>query len=340
MGDLTCECASLDGICIHLEALASKAPFTHLMRRDTASQLLQQGSLQVSNGNARLLTCAASANEVQQFHVSVSEGICSCTDWQRNGLCSHLLAAIQLPQFQGITLAMPEPEDHTAEISCSTVFVQPNMASAAVDALCQQHYPKLITASATLAQSLKDKADPQSATVDHECRQLKKVLSVMPDKDAAGLVQQLKDLRVSAQEAAASHALPSKHKQASSGQIFTRQPTDKVTKPLEAGRRHSSGQRSKATPSQRAAKVSQAATAARKIISKARKRVKDSLPKSDVAGPKAYPDAKQKGRPRKHVRVLLRHLLPSCMPLCYGCMRIMVIMCGPRLKREVYFLLA
>lgn len=305
IGDLTCECDCKEGVCIHLEALASQAPLTHQMRQHTAAALICEGSIQVLDATKALLGCPALANEVQQFTISVSEGICSCVDWQRNGLCCHLLAAIQLPQFVGFTLPMPEPDDQLAEISCSTIFVQPDMASATVDSLCQLHYPRLIRASENLAQSLKAKSDPQSAIIDYECRQFKRALSVMPAEIAAGLLQQLKDLRASAQAAAAPHALPTRHTQAKPGQIFIRKPTDRVVKPLEGSHRRRSAQTAATSSARRAVGAVRAASAARKVVAKAHQRLKARVGHSTGAKPAAYPHAQQKGRPRKHVSLKL-----------------------------------
>ena len=299
VADLSCSCPNAASLCSHLEAVAQQVPLTHNMRSHAATALQQLTSLHVVDVRTGLLTCTAFASEDQTFHVSLGEGICNCVDWQRNNLCCHLLAATYVLGSYTFPLPIPEPTDPAAPISCSTVYVQPSMASDTLTALCEEHYPKLIAAKATLETSISTAAsrDPKISQVETDVRRLKRAVAALPTgEEQDQIVQQLHDLSIRADETAAQHALPVTHKhgELEGSHNFNRQPSDRRHKPLQSRTQRT------ATGLQAAARHQAASAAVHAPV-----QASAATAPMPADADKEYPTQKARGRAPKHVSLLL-----------------------------------
>lgn len=96
-------CLAAEYVCMHIDAAAQQVGYTPALRMQTATYLASHGLIQVDD--AGICCCPALGDPVgKSVSFRPADGFCTCHGWALHNTCCHLLAAPQLPAFQGVHL--------------------------------------------------------------------------------------------------------------------------------------------------------------------------------------------------------------------------------------------
>ena len=90
-------------ICIHIRAAVECNGFSPELRAAAAAYLVVQRVIAVDTA-AGICSCPLLADPGKTAHFRPAAGFCTCHDRTLHGICCHLLAGLQLPEFQGLQL--------------------------------------------------------------------------------------------------------------------------------------------------------------------------------------------------------------------------------------------
>lgn len=91
-------------MCVHIQAAAQAIGFTHSMRKQAAAHLVEHGEIQYDSTVAACW-CTSLADVLKPVLCRPLDGSCTCLDYSLHGTCCHLLAAEQLPDLAGLSVA-------------------------------------------------------------------------------------------------------------------------------------------------------------------------------------------------------------------------------------------
>lgn len=97
---------------MHLLAAAQVIPFTPNLRMAAATYLVEHRDTIKVDAASGVCTVSTLADILKPVHFRPQDGSCTCHDHAMHGTCCHLLAAAQLPEFEGAALpaGAPVPE--------------------------------------------------------------------------------------------------------------------------------------------------------------------------------------------------------------------------------------
>ena len=100
---------------MHLLAATQVIGFTPNLRGAAAAYLVERSLIQVDTASG-VCSTSSLADMLNAVHFRPQDGSCTCHDRAMHGTCCHLLAAAQLPEFQGAVLAVGVLEGNGATV--------------------------------------------------------------------------------------------------------------------------------------------------------------------------------------------------------------------------------
>ena len=95
--------AAAEYLCVHILAAAQANGFAPALRAAAAAYLLASGGIEADTESG-VCSVPTLAHYSKCVHFRPIDGFCTCHDCTQHGTCCHLLAAAQLPAFEGVDL--------------------------------------------------------------------------------------------------------------------------------------------------------------------------------------------------------------------------------------------